>query len=88
MKIEKNARGMWVDDKRISGSLKAWMLANYGWYFPVESFGEMIFTRHFSHSDWQLKVVSSKQHYPRVIRLIHRHKPIKLKLILRQIEIE
>ncbi|MBE8189473.1 MAG: hypothetical protein HAW58_01065 [Candidatus Thioglobus sp.] len=83
----KNGR-LQVDSEPISKSFKAWMLGKIHWYFPIYELGKIAFNRPFESSEWRLQIISRQTNgLPKIIRLIHRSKNIKIKLIFQNISL-
>ena len=89
--IESNSKGLWVDKKLISTDFKQWMISKVGWYFPILELPKIIFKNKKKIQDsWMIKVTRYQQinniKYPKLIRLNHLKKPIKIKLMLTDIK--
>ena len=89
--IESNSKGLWVDKKLISTDFKQWMISKVGWYFPILELPKIIFKNKKKIQDsWMIKVARYQQinniKYPKLIRLNHLKKPIKIKLMLTDIK--
>jgi outer membrane biogenesis lipoprotein LolB len=89
--IESNSKGLWVDKKLISTDFKQWMISKVGWYFPILELPKIIFKNKKKIQDsWMIKVTRYHQinniKYPKLIRLNHLKKPIKIKLMLTDIK--
>jgi hypothetical protein len=71
-------------------SKQMWMKLELGWYFPVETLEDIVFIGDDNKSqDWQ---ISTSRHrvfkgiaYPKIIRLTHPDKHIKIKLLLQEV---
>jgi len=88
--IESNSKGFWVDKKLVSTDFKQWMISEVGWYFPILEFPEIIFkNKKKIQNNWLIEVARYQQinniRYPKLIRLNHLKKPIKIKLMLKNI---
>ena len=88
--IKSDAQTLLVNDKPINSTLKHWMNEELGWYFPVQKIPSIVFSRQTKiDTDWQIEVMSYQQlnqtNYPRVVRFSHTSKPIKIKLVLSNI---
>jgi len=89
--IESNSKGLWVDKKLISTDFKQWMISKVGWYFPILELPKIIFKNKKKIQDsWMIKVTRYQKinniKYPKLIRLNHLKKPIKIKLMLTDIK--
>lgn len=89
--IESNSKGLWVDKKLISTDFKQWMISKVGWYFPILELPKIIFKNKKKIQDsWMIKVTRYQKinniRYPKLIRLNHLKKPIKIKLMLTDVK--
>lgn len=89
--IESNSQGLWVDKKLVSTDFKKWMISEVGWYFPVLEFPKIVFKNKKTIQDnWTANIARYQQigdtRYPKLIRLNHLKKPIKIKLMLTDIK--
>ncbi len=90
IKIKQTALGLLVDNKLNPLSLQAWMQRKLGWQLPIDALAEVVFKHHFADKqDWQIKVskyqVINALTYPKIVRLKHLDKHIKIKLLLRAV---
>ena len=88
--IESNPQGLWIDGKLIPGNFKQWMTAQVGWYFPITELTYVVFKgRKKMNNDWDVEISRYQQinniKRPKLIRLKHLKKPIKIKLMLADI---
>ena len=90
IQIKQTEQGLFIDDKPTLLTLKQWMNLELGWYFPVEVLENIVFKRNNNKSQgWQ---ISTNRHqvfdgiaYPKIIRLSHSEKHIKIKLLLQEV---
>jgi outer membrane biogenesis lipoprotein LolB len=85
--VKSNAQGLWVDGKKIESSLKQWMINEFGWYFPIHKLAPILFQHKQSiDREWHVNITSYQQineiSYPRIVRLNHLTKAIKIKLLI------
>ncbi len=88
--IKQTEQGLLIDDKLTLLTLEQWMKLELGWYFPVETLEDIVFIGDDNKSqDWQ---ISTSRHrvfkgiaYPKIIRLTHPDKHIKIKLLLQEV---
>ncbi len=88
--VKSNTQGLWVDGKAIESSLEQWMSDEFGWYFPIQKLAPILFQHKQSiDQEWQVKIASYQQinglSYPRVVRLNHLTKAIKIKLLISEV---
>jgi outer membrane biogenesis lipoprotein LolB len=101
MHLEQDGYGLRVDGSRVEMGLNTWMSQKLGWSFPVEHLGAIIFSDKvrrannlrgraaFTHKDWRIKISSyDKNSLPKILRFEHKHKNIKIKLRLKNIQIK
>jgi len=89
--IESNSKGLRIDKELVSTDFKQWMVSKVGWYFPILEFPEIIFkNKRKIQNNWVIKVARYQQinniRYPKLIRLNHLKKPIKIKLMLTDVK--
>ncbi|CAC9433598.1 hypothetical protein BSPLISOX_2026 [uncultured Gammaproteobacteria bacterium] len=88
--IKQTEQGLLIDDKLTLLTLEQWMKLELGWYFPVETLEDIVFIGDDNkNQDWQ---ISTSRHrvfkgiaYPKIIRLTHPDKHIKIKLLLQEV---
>jgi outer membrane biogenesis lipoprotein LolB len=85
--VKSNAQGLWVDGKKIESSLKQWMINEFGWHFPILKLAPILFQHKQSiDREWHENITSYQQineiSYPRIVRLNHLTKAIKIKLLI------
>ncbi len=90
IKIQQTPLGLLVDEEPSHLSLQAWMQTKLGWQLPINELENVIFKHRFtSEQDWQIKIsryqTINNITYPKIIRLNHPDKHIKIKLMLREI---
>ncbi|SMN12159.1 hypothetical protein SPBRAN_370 [uncultured Candidatus Thioglobus sp.] len=90
MEIKQSDQGLLVDGKLMKLSLAKWMRFKFGWHFPISELENIIFKHHISTLEkWQIKIskyqVINTITYPKLIRLQHTRNPIKIKLLIRQL---
>ena len=88
--IKSNTQGLWIDGKIIESNLEQWMSDEFGWYFPIQRLAPILFQHKQSVDDeWQGKIISYQQingvHYPKIGRLNHLTKAIKIKLLINEV---
>jgi len=88
--VKSNAQGLWVDGKKIESSLKQWMINEFGWYFPIHKLAPILFQHKQSiDREWHVNITSYQQineiSYPRIVRLNHLTKAIKIKLLIGEV---
>ncbi len=88
--IKQTEQGLFIDDKPTLLTLEQWMKLELGWYFPVEALEDIVFKgNNNKRQGWQ---ISTSKHqvfkgvvYPKIIRLSHPNKHIKIKLLLQEV---
>ena len=88
--VKSNAQGLWVDGKKIESNLKQWMINEFGWYFPIQKLAPILFQHEQSiDHEWHVNITSYQQingiSYPRIVRLNHLTKAIKIKLLIGEV---
>ncbi|SHN89297.1 hypothetical protein BHECKSOX_1546 [Bathymodiolus heckerae thiotrophic gill symbiont] len=82
--------GLYIDGNISSLSLKQWMDQELGWHFPLQKLADIVFLHQLNIDDnWQV-IISKYGPYretsvAKVVRLTHQRKPIKVKLLLKEI---
>jgi hypothetical protein len=71
-------------------NLKQFMLQKFGWYFPLNKLGNIVFEHRLNTADeWKLDITKFGQYQnssvAKVVKLKHLNKPIKIKIIFKQI---
>ncbi len=89
--IKSNSQGLWVDEELVTTDFNQWMTNQVGWYFPILEFPKIVFKhKKIIQGDWLAEITRYQQinniRYPRMIRLNHLKKPIKIKLILTDVK--
>jgi outer membrane biogenesis lipoprotein LolB len=79
-----------INNKKSILNLKQFMLQKFGWYFPLNKLGNIVFEHHLNTADeWKLDITKFEQYQgasmAKVVKLKHLNKPIKIKLIFKQI---
>ncbi len=88
--VKSNTQGLWVDGKTIESNLKQWMISEFGWHFPIQKLAPILFQHKQSiDHEWQVSITSYQQingvSYPRIVRLNHLIKAIKIKLLIGEV---
>jgi len=78
-----------IDNKKLFGSFKTFMLAKYGWYLPLESIPSWLFLGKIKNDNWQVNYLSSKlfanHQLPKKIVLINSKQKIKITALMKKI---
>ncbi len=88
--VKSNAQSLWVDGKAIESNLKQWMINEFGWYFPIQKLAPILFQhKQLVDHEWHVNITSYQQingvSYPRIVRLNHLTKAIKIKLLISEV---
>jgi len=88
--VKSNAQGLWVDGKVIKTNLKQWMLNEFGWYFPIQRLAPILFQhKQYINHEWHVDIANYQQFngisYPKIVRLNHLTKAIKIKLLISEV---
>ncbi len=88
--VKSNTQGLRVNDKQINLSLKQWMIGEFGWHFPIQKLALILFKqqKNIDH-EWRINIISYQQideiGYPKIVRLNHLTKAIKIKLLISKV---
>jgi hypothetical protein len=79
-----------INNKKSILNLKQFMLQKFGWYFPLNKLGNIVFEHRLNTADdWKLDITKFGQYQnasvAKVVKLKHLDKPIKIKIIFKQI---
>jgi hypothetical protein len=79
-----------VNNELTYQTLKEWMTLELGWYFPVNALANIVFKHNNNNiEDWQISTnkrrVFNGVAYPKIIRLNHSNKHLKIKLLLQEV---
>jgi hypothetical protein len=88
--ILSRAEGLYINANASSLSLEQWMNQELGWHFPLPKLAEIVFLHRLNIDDnWQVNITKYGPYrgasVAKVISLIHQTKPIKVKLLLKEI---
>ncbi len=88
--IESNQQRLLVNDKPINLTFNQWMISEMGWYLPIDTLAKILFKNEINSTrHWQIKISSYQLingiQYPKVIRFNHLTKPIKIKLLINEV---
>jgi outer membrane biogenesis lipoprotein LolB len=88
--IISNSSGLKINNKKSVLNLKQFMLQKFGWYFPLNKLGNIVFKHNLNLIDeWKLDITKFSQYQgvsvAKVVKLKHSNKPIKIKIIFKQI---
>ncbi|SFV78163.1 hypothetical protein MNB_SUP05-10-843 [hydrothermal vent metagenome] len=88
--IESNNLGLLVDGKLVESNFEHWMTRELGWYFPIQKLAPILFQHEQQVDDkWAISISNYQQinkvNYPKIVRLNHLTKPIKIKLLISEV---
>ncbi|BBB22859.1 conserved hypothetical protein [Abyssogena phaseoliformis symbiont OG214] len=88
--IEFNQQKLLVNDKLINLMFNQWMMSEMGWYLPIDILAKILFKNEINSTRlWQTKIsryqLINGIQYPKVIRFNHLTKPIKIKLLINEV---
>ncbi len=88
--IESREHGLLVNSQTTNMSFDRWMMNKMGWYFPINDIDKILFQSATKISNrWDVSISSYKNingiNYPKVVRFNHLEHPIKIKLVLSNI---
>jgi outer membrane biogenesis lipoprotein LolB len=88
--IISNSSSLKINNKKSTLNLKQFMLQKFGWYFPLNKLGNIVFKHNLNTNDeWKLDITKFSQYQgvsvAKVVKLKHSNKPIKIKIIFKQI---
>jgi hypothetical protein len=88
--IHSSELGLSINKTQTSLSLKQWMNRKLGWYFPLEKLGNIIFKHSLNESPkWRTDIKKFTPYQganlAKLVALQHRTKPIKIKLLFKEI---
>ncbi len=88
--IESNQQKLLVNDESINLTFNQWMTREMGWYLPIDTLAKILFKNEINSAHHWLIKISRYQlidgiKYPKVIRFNHLTKPIRIKLLINEI---
>ncbi|CAC9561440.1 hypothetical protein [uncultured Gammaproteobacteria bacterium] len=88
--VKQTTQGLLVNNELTYQTLKEWMTLELGWYFPVNALANIVFKHNNNNiEDWQISTnkrrVFNGVAYPKIIRLNHSNKHLKIKLLLQEV---
>lgn len=88
--VQQTPLGLLVNEKPSHLSLQAWMQLKLGWVVPINELERVIFKSSFTQQqDWHIEVskyqLINAIHYPKIIRLKHTNRSVKVKLLLKEV---
>lgn len=88
--VQSNEQDLLVNNKSVSTGFKQWMINKFAWYIPIEKLPAIIFMHDQKNTnDWEVDITRYQNingfSFPRVVRLNHLRKAIKIKLVLGEI---
>ncbi len=88
--IEFNQQKLLVNDELINLTFNKWMTSEMGWYLPIDALAKILFKNEINSTrHWQVKISRYQLidgiQYPKVIRFNHLIKPIKIKLLINEV---
>ena len=88
--VKQTAQGLLVDGEPTYQTLEEWMILELGWYFPISTLANIVFK--YDDNTIEGWHISTKKHrilngigYPKIIRLSHSNKHLKIKLLLQEV---
>lgn len=90
IQVKQTQQGLLVDGKLTGLSLQEWMMIKLGWNFPMKKLEQLVFKHDLLDAQgWQVKVRKYQTinaiAYPKSIDFKNKHRLIKIKLLLREI---
>jgi outer membrane biogenesis lipoprotein LolB len=88
--IEVGPFGLKVDNISINLSFNNWMEGKHGWYFPIAEIKNIALKLPHSLNAWSVQTMKTHNgnlwhcSYPRSVRLSHKTKDVKIKLVLKE----
>ncbi|MBW5290251.1 MAG: hypothetical protein Rsou_0669 [Candidatus Ruthia sp. Asou_11_S2] len=88
--IEFNQQKLLVNDELINLTFNQWMMSEMGWYLPIDTLAKILFKNEINSTHhWQIEISRYQLidgiQYPKVIRFNHLSKPIKIKLLINEV---
>jgi len=84
--IEVGPFGLRVDNTSINLSFNNWMEGKYGWHFPIAEIKNIALKLPYSVNDWGVEIlrIHDKCNYPKSVKISHKIKDVKIKLVLKE----
>ncbi|MBT3276585.1 lipoprotein insertase outer membrane protein LolB [Candidatus Thioglobus sp.] len=88
--VRSTEHGLFVDHVQTPLNLQQWMTQELGWNFPLHSLSDIIFKHRLdAQSEWQVQIGKFMPYQgssiAKMVKLKHRNKPIKIKLLLQEV---